>query len=96
MANNATVLVATALGLPFVNISYGSPAHRRITFFGASNVTLHMGGGFWNLATQNMQETTIRANGSTSTVNVFPTAATGQRRHSVVLRVGEYAIYTKV
>ena len=55
-----------------------------------------MGGGFWNLAAQNMLETTIRANGSTSTVNVFPTAATGQRRHLVVLRVGEYAIYTKV
>jgi hypothetical protein len=97
VADNATILVTTGLGVPHTNISYGTPAHRRITFFAAGNVTLHMGGGFWSLQHENVLEQIVRADDSViRSAHVFPAAATGQLRHSVVLQIGEYAIYTKV
>eukprot|EP01051_Picozoa_sp_SAG22_P026214 SAG22_NODE_8159_length_678_cov_1.018998_1_plen_207_part_01 len=97
VADNATVLVAAAYGVASGNVSYGAAAHRRITFFAACNVTLHMGGAFWNLNDENVQQKVIGADGNvTRTQDLFPAATTGQFRHSVKLQIGEYTIYTKV
>ena len=51
LADNATVLAFLGYQIPSTNISFGTPAMKTFTLFAASdNSTVHMSGGFFDLA----------------------------------------------
>ena len=80
----------------YTNISFGEPSHKTFTLFAASRVTVHMNGGFWKLASQQVIETIVSVNGTRSVPReIFPVGTKGQVTHSVRLETGENAIYAK-
>lgn len=106
LADNATVLVFCSFPIPgcadpggcisSTNISFGKPSHKTFTLFAASRVTVHMNGGFWKLASQQVIETIVSVNGTRSVPReIFPVGTKGQVTHSVRLETGENAIYAK-
>ncbi len=55
-----------------------------------------MSGGFWELSSQQVTETIIAADGTAkATKKLFPSPQSGKMAHTVQLRVGEYAKYSK-
>lgn len=107
LADNATVLVFCSFAIPgctnpggcmsHTNISFGSPTHKNFTLFAASRVTVHMSGGFWQLAaSQQVTETRVGVDGTRSAPTVvFPAGSRRSSAHSVRLEVGQYAVYAK-
>lgn len=97
LADNATVLVFLGYQIPSTSISHGQPDHTSFTLFAASDAqTVHMSGGFWELNSQQVTETIIGADGATKATNkLFPSPQSGQKAHTAVLKIGEYAKYEK-
>jgi hypothetical protein len=98
LADNATVLAFLGYQIPSTNISFGSPAMKSFTLFAASdNSTVHMSGGFFDLASgESMtQIITPAAGGPQQQKVIFPAGTTGEKAHSVSMRVGDYARYEK-
>lgn len=97
--NNETVVCYATVAVPVATIplNFGAPADTTARFFAASAVTLRMGGGFWTLAGQDVQQTLIAPDGTVTTSNVFGHPVSGaQNVTSPRLAVGASLVYTKL
>ena len=107
LADNTTILVFCSFPISGctnpggcmseTNISFGNASHMNFTLFAASRVTVHMAGGFWQLAaSQQVLETIVDVGGTRSAPKIiFPAGSKRQMTHSVQLEVGQYAVYAK-
>ena len=92
--NASTILVCQSVGVPFANLSLPRGNNTELSFFAASNITVHMSGGFWELRNANILEAVTRADGTASERWVFPSNVTGGKTHTVVLAVRDRVRYS--
>jgi hypothetical protein len=96
LPKNTTVLTFLTAGVPFANISVGTRGST-IAFFLCSNATVFMGGSFWSLGNENVEEVVEASSGAViSKRKLFPGAKSGQVQHSFSLSAGETVAYTKI
>jgi hypothetical protein len=95
LPRNSTVLTFLTAGIPYANISVGSESNT-LSFFLCSNATVFLGGSFWALANENVEEVVEAASGAViSKRQLFPGLRSGQVQHSFNLSAGETVVYTK-
>lgn len=96
LPKNTTILTFLKAGVPFANISVGTQGST-LAFFLCSNATVFMGGSFWSLANENVEEVVESRSGAViSKKNLFPGPSSGQMQHFFSLSAGETVTYTKI
>jgi len=94
LVDNTTLVVFCSWHVGAIQLAVGTENDREIALFGASAALVHMSGGFWRLEDASVFETIVSVDGTTTTNLIFARCS-GQKSHSVRLKVGETARYSK-